>query len=1127
MRHFPAWLQSEVLLINHSNKCKFMEKFRNPKASRFFPDREGFALKKLFRMLRFTLFCFFLSLIQVMALDSYSQQTRLTLNEHDRRLEDVLKTIEDKTEFFFLYNRDLINVDQRVDINITNLSIKETLDELLKGTDIHYSVANRQIILSNLDNNSILLIQQQKSVTGKVTDSSGGPLPGVSVVVKGTTTGTITDADGKYILANIPANATLAFSFVGMKSQEITIKEKSTINVKLEEETIGLEEVVAVGYGTMKKSDLTGSVSSVKPQEIKAIQSSNALQSLTGRIAGVNISQNTGAPGSTMSIRIRGINSIQGGNEPLYVIDGFPTNQSMLLTLNNSDIESIEVLKDASSTAIYGSRGANGVVLITTKQGKAKKTQIDFETSYGIQTLRKKMDLMDAKEYAMFVNETLINSNLSPYFSQEAINSMGDGFDWQDALFRSAPEKKVSLNLNSGNEKTQFSMGGSIFNQDGIIKRSDYNRYSLVLNLNHSISEKLSVNVSGKLSYVDTDRKDSGGGNRGGGIIGGTLSGPPTVSPYNEDGTYRDLRTAYPFMSNSISNSISELNEATSNRKENKILINASLIYKPIPELTIKLSGGVADNNTNSSSYSTNKSLGGYSTASMGTGSYRSLLNENTISYDKTFNQKHKISLLAGFTYQDFVNTSLSGSGTGYVSDITEFYDLGAAITPGIPSSGYSKSSLISALTRVNYVYNDKYLATLSFRGDGASQYSEGDKWGYFPSGALAWRMSNEDFFKGVPYITNLKLRASWGVAGNQAIGAYTTLNTLSSGNSVFGDGLHVTYAPGTRLPQNLKWESTVTQNIGIDLGLFENKVNLTADYYIKNTNDLLNTVGLPLSMGYTSTIQNIGKMQNKGFELGIDANPLNGDFKWNINFNVSINRNKIKKLYNNQDILGGSIDVNLVQDYINILREGQPVGRFWGYLEDGYDEKGQIKFKDLDGDKQITLKDKTYIGDPNPDFIYGLQSNMSYKNFELTFFLQGSYGNDIFNVSSINSTLDYGIGLNMPREVYLNHWTPDNVNAKYPIPKVSTNVKASNRFIEDGSYIRVKNIELAYNMNPRKMGMDHIRFYVSGQNLLTITGYSWWDPEVNSLGSAISQGIDYYTYPTAKVISMGIQVRF
>ena len=1081
------------------------------------------ALKKTFLIMRITTVLFLVCLMQTFALESYTQTSRISISFQDMKLEKILLEIENQSRYRFAYNKNEINVDKSYSVNLQNSEIDAVLKGLFEDTDISYTVVDRQIVLSK----GAAFQNQPKTVSGKVTDSSGSPLPGVTVVVKGTTQGTITDDVGNYTIANIPVDGALMFSFVGMKTQEISVSGKASINVILAEDAIGLEEVVAVGYGTMKKSDLTGSVSSVNAQEINAIPSSNVLQSLTGRIAGVNISQNTGAPGSAMSIKIRGINSIQGGNEPLYVIDGFPTNQTMLLSLNNSDIESIEVLKDASSTAIYGSRGANGVVLITTKQGKIKKTQVDVETSYGVQTLRKKLDLMNATEYAMLTNETLINGKLAPYFSQEMIDNLGEGFDWQDELFRTAPEKKISVNLNGGNEKTQFSLGGSIFGQEGIIRRSDYNRYSLVLNLNHALSEKLSINVSSKLSYVDTNRKDGGGGNRGSSLIGGILSGPPTLTPYNEDGTYRELKTAYPFISNSISNPINSLNEASSNRKENKILINASVIYKPVSELTIKIAGGIADNDAISNSYLTNKSLGGYSSASMGASRYRSLLNENTISYDKTFNQKHKLSMVAGVTYQDFVNLSLSGSGTGYISDVAENYDLRAAITPGIPQSSYSKSSLISGLARLNYIYNDKYLATLSFRGDGASQYSNGDKWGFFPSGALAWRVSNEDFFKSVTHISNLKLRASWGVAGNQAIGAYTTLNTLSSGNSVFGDGLHVTYAPGTRLPQDLKWESTVTRNVGIDLGLFSNKINLTADYYVKNTKDLLNTVGLPLSMGYTSTIRNIGEMQNKGFEFSVDAIPFKGNFNWDLNFNISFNQNMIKKLYNNQDILGGSIDVNLVQDYVNILREGQPVGRFWGYIEDGYTENGQIKFADLDGDTQITLKDKTFIGDPNPDFIYGLQSNMNYKNIELTFFIQGSYGNDIFNVSSINSTLDYGIGLNMPREVYLNHWTPENVNAKFPIPKVSTNVKASDRFVEDGSYVRLKNIELAYYMNIKKMGIDQFRVYVSGQNLLTITDYSWWDPEVNSLGSSISQGIDYYTYPTAKVISLGIQARF
>lgn len=1101
-------------------KYKFMKK-------KWFNAERHCSLFKWLRIMKLTLFFLLAALLHVSA-SVYSQQTKFNIVLRDASVKEVLKQIENQSEYFFLYKNENIDVNRVVNIDIKDKPVEYILDELFKGTSVTYEIVNRQIVLVDKGrNNPFPVIQQQKSISGKVTDSTGAPLPGVTVIVKGTSNGTITDNEGAFSISNVPTEGVLVFSFVGMKTQEVNISGKTSITIKMAESTIGLDEVVAVGYGTMKKSDLTGSVSSVQSKDINTTKSSNALQSLAGRIAGVNISQNTGAPGSTMSIRIRGVNSIQGGNEPLYVIDGFPTNQNMLLSLNNSDIESIEILKDASATAIYGSRGANGVVLITTKQGKAKKTQVIFESSYAVQSIRKKMDLMDATEYALFINEQLANKNLDPYFSQEDIDGFGKGFDWQDALFHQAPQKNVSININGGNEKTQFSLGGSMFLQDGIIRRSDFSRYSVVMNLNHTISDKLNVGVSNVLSYIDTNRKDSGGGGRGNGTIGGALAAPPTLTPYNEDGTYRNLLTAYPFISNSMSNPVNILNEVSSNRNENRILLNAFVLYKPIQELTVKISGGISNTDYQTNIYRTNNYLGAESYASMGASRARSLLNENTVTYDKTFNEKHRFSAIAGLTYQDFVNTSLSGDGTSYISDVTENFDLGAALTPGIPQSGYSKSNLFSVLTRLNYVYNDKYLATFTFRGDGASQYSDGQKWGYFPSGALAWRVSKEKFFKSISAISNLKLRASWGKAGNQAISAYTTLNTLSSGNTIFGDGTYVTYAPGTRLPQNLKWESTATTNLGVDLGFLDNKINLTADYYIKKTTNLLNTVGLPLSMGYTSTIQNIGEMQNKGLEFGIDATPFSGNFKWNLNFNFSINRNKIVKLYNGQDILSANINVNLVQDYINILREGEPVGMFWGYQEDGYDDSGNIKFKDLDGDTQITSKDKTFIGNPNPDFTYGLQSSMSYKDFEFTFFVQGTYGNDIFNASSISSTLDYGIGLNMPEDVYLNHWTPENTNAKYPIAKVSTNVKVSDRFIEDGSYLRLKNVELAYNLGIKKFGMDNLRIYVSGQNLLTLTKYSWWDPEINSLGSAINQGVDYYSYPTSKSFTIGLQARF
>lgn len=1090
-------------------------------------------LLKILRTMKLTLILICgLGLLSSVAENSYAQTAKLTLELKNTSIKEVLLYIEDHSEFAFMYDNNKVDVTRKVDINVKDENIGSILDQLFDKGQITYQTIGRHIIIVPKENPTEKITgqqqQQQKTVSGKVTDTRNLPLPGVTVVVKGTTQGTVTNADGSYSITNIPSDATLQFSFVGMKTQEVAVGNQTSINVVMEEETIGIEEVVAIGYGTMKKSDLTGSVGQVKSEEIQSVVSANVLQSLSGRVSGVEVKQNHGAPGAPVSIRIRGFNSIQGSNEPLYVIDGFPT--SNLSILNNSDIESIEILKDASSTAIYGSRGANGVVLITTKQAKVGEARIDFETSYGIQTLRKKMELMNASEYATFINEVRVNDKREPYFAQEQIDSFGKGFDWQDMLFQKAPITTTSLSINGGNNNTKYFLGGSLLNQDGIIKTGFYDRYSVSTKLSQNFSDNFSINFSSMLSRNETDGRHPLGGNRGSGIIGGTLSAPPTLTPYNDDGTYRNLLTSYPFISNSITNPINSLFEQERIQRTNMVLTNIDLIFKPFSELTIKLTGGLENQDQRTDSYISNNILSGNAVANVGTVQTQSMLGEITADYNKTFEQKHTISAVAGVTSQEFKRTSLSsGSAMGFISDVTETYDLSAAEVPGIPTSGYSKSTILSVLARVNYNFDDRFLATMSFRADGASQYSEEDKWGYFPSGALAWRISNEDFFREVTLISNLKLRASWGVSGSQAIGSYSTLNLLYSGTTVFGQDLHLTYSPGTRLPGNLKWETTESKNFGLDLGILENRLNITADYYQKNTRDLLNTVGLPLSFGYNSMIQNIGEMQNRGFELGVDAVALTGKFDWNVSGNISFNRNTVTKLYSGQDILGGAINVNLVQDNLNILREGEPVGRFWGYLEDGYDENGAIKFLDLNDDGKITVDDKTFIGDPNPDFIYGFNSSMGYKNFELTFFIQGAQGNDLYNISSINNTLDYGIGLNMPKEVYLDHWTPTNTDAKYPAAKTSTNVKASDRFVEDGSYIRLKNIELAYNLNFQKIYLKSLRVFVSGQNLLTFTDYSWWDPEVNSYGggNSVSQGLDHYSYPTSKTVTFGLRARF
>ncbi|MVM33162.1 SusC/RagA family TonB-linked outer membrane protein [Spirosoma sp. HMF4905] len=969
----------------------------------------------------------------------------------------------------------------------------------------------------------------EKVIIGKVSDERGEGLPGVSVLIKGTQQGTTTNSEGSFKLAMPDEPSVLVFSFVGYLTQEIAVGNQTSLAITLHVDQRSLDEVVVVGYGTVKKSDLTGSVSSVKGTDISAFPSANVMQGLSGRASGVQVKQNTGAPGGTVSVRIRGTNSIQGSNEPLYVIDGFPVSGQPLM-LNNSEIESIEILKDASAVAIYGSRGANGVVLISTKSGKEGKMRVDYESNYGSQQLRKKIELMNAQEYATFYNILSANQGTSPSYTQEQINSFGQGFDWQDFVFRKAPIQTHSLNISGGNAKTQFSVSGSYYGQDGIIKGSDYQRYGLRTNINHSISNKIKVAFSTTLSRNQTSRQNSGGGIQGQSLISASLVASPIQTPYNDDGTYRVLTSPLPII---VINPLNFINETSDKGFSNKVLANASLSFEPLNGLILKVYGGVENSDDRNDFYRTRNFFNQQSNASVTTTQFTSLLNENTITYSKNIGAKHKIVALGGFTYQDFVNTSLSASGTGFLSDVTESYNLAAATIPGIPGSSYAKSVLLSYLGRVNYSFNDRILATVSFRSDGSSKYSEGNKWGFFPSAALAWKVKEEPFLAKNDVISDLKLRGSWGRTGSQAIDAYATLNQLAVGKTVFGDALYNTFAPSTTLPGNLKWETTEQTDFGMDLAFLNNRIQVTADYYIKNTQDLLNSVQLPSSMGFTNTIRNIGIIQNKGFEFSVNGAVVNkGAFKWDLNGNIAFNKSKVVKLYGGQQILTGRVSVLIFDDNITMLREGEPMGVFYGYQEDGYDQKGSVKYKDINNDGVINTNDKVILGNPNPKFIYGLNSFMSYKGIDLSLFWQGSQANDIANISGIGNTLHYSWGMNMLKDVLNNTWTPENPNAKYPKVTMFQNINFSNRFIEDGSYLRLRNIELGYSLPTAKWNLTWIRnakIYVSGQNLLTFTKYSWWDPDVNSAGgaSSVTQGIDFSTYPVAKSYTVGLRVGF
>ncbi|MBC9930932.1 TonB-dependent receptor [Chitinophaga qingshengii] len=1071
----------------------------------------------------------------------YSQS--ISLSERNAPLEKIFRAIEKQTGYVFFFDHRLLDNAKRVTVDVKAVPLEEVLERCLRQQSLTWSIVGQNIVIEPADMTKkipapALPQEQQVEVSGRVTSTTGEPLPGATVVVKGGKAGIQTNADG-YFKLTVPRTAVLVISYIGYKPQETAATAKQPLQIRLEADVNNASEVVVIGYGTTKKSDLTGSVSQIKSADITAQPNTNVMQSLSGRAPGVRVMQNNGSPGGAISVRIRGINSIMGGNDPLYVIDGFPYNGNPTF-LQPSDIASIEILKDASSTAIYGSRGANGIVIITTKAGKKKETtNVEVTAGYTIQSVSKKMKLMNAQQYATLYNEQAVNDGQAPYFTKAQIDSFGlnPGTDWQDLVMHKAPIYNTSATVSGGTDKTRFSLSAGMFLQDGIVRNSDYKRYSIRGSVEHDISKIFSVSYNATLTRMDTRSQNSNPGNRGSDLISAMLMAPPTLTPYLADGSYRRLTTAYPFISNAIINPMIPINQVADRLKGDRVFSNAALTIKPWKDLSLRISGGI-DNLNDRGDYYANiePSTNSVGSASVRTTQSTSLLNENVLYYNKKLGI-HGINVTAGFTYQDYVKTTLDGSGTGFLSDVTKTGSLGSAGTPGVPASSYERWVLLSYLARVNYTLMDRYLFTVSIRRDGSSRYSPGNKWSNFPSAAIAWRAIDEPFLKGSSLLSDLKVRASYGATGSAAISPYQTMNQLKAGNTIFGDALYTALAPNIMLPGNLKWETTYQADFGVDAAFFNDKVRFTADFYQKRTKNLLNTVQLPASMGYRTTLQNVGEMENKGMEFAVDVDILKKEVTWNVNANISFNRNKIVKLYNGQDIYGNTFYTGSLNDYVNLLREGQPFGVFYGYVETGYTDKGNLQYADLNKDGKISADDKTYIGNPNPDFLYGINSVTSYKGFELSVFIQGSKGNDIYNLNKA-ATLDLGMGLNLPADVAYDHWTPENTQAKYPKITRSLNANMSTRFVEDGSYLRFKNIQLAYNIPLEKMHVKWFKkaqVYVSGQNLITITKYSWYDPEVNSFAylvapgaqSSVNQGIDYATYPTNKSVTFGIRCGF
>ncbi|MFD2941646.1 SusC/RagA family TonB-linked outer membrane protein [Flavobacterium notoginsengisoli] len=979
---------------------------------------------------------------------------------------------------------------------------------------------------------NFIMNAQEKKVTGKITSSEDLlGLPGANVYIKNSSVGASADMDGNYTVIVSEKNAVLVFNFVGFQTVEIPVGTKNVINVSLKPDTKALDEVIVVGYGTRKKSDITGSVSSVTAKELTAYPVLNAEQALQGRAAGVSVQTNNGGePGAPVKIRVRGGTSINASGDALVVVDGF-AGVSMPAP---QDIASIEVLKDASATAIYGSRGSNGVIMVTTKKGKPGKPVIEFSNSTSIQSVNNKLHLLNADQFAAYRKSFTTHT-------QGPANT-----DWQDLIYREGMISNTQLSFSGGSENMRYYVSGTYFNQDGVVINSGIDKYTIVSNLEADLSPKFKVGLNiftSKQNKEGIVSQTSAGGTGAAGVIASAYRFMPDKGIYNADGSYTTTAPIGDDIDNPYATAMENILETVS-------IVNRSNFfaqYQITKDLDFKTTLGLTDNNSQTGRFIPSTLIAGKNIkgeASVNNTRFSSFLTENYLTFKREIIDKGILTVLGGYSYQKNKNENSYAASRGFLTNTNSYRNLGAGTVFLKPDSGLSETELISAFGRLNFDYDDRYLLTFTARRDGSSSFSKNYKYGTFPSGAIGWNISKEAFLKDNKTISNLKLRASYGATGNPSIGAYSTLSRFSEIYYVSGDVI-VNAVQLTSLDNpNLKWETSYQQDYGIDLGLFDNRISITADYYKTITKDLLFNRPLPGVSGIASQLQNVGELENKGWELGINTkNFIGADFTWSTSFNISSNKNKVLKLADNKDLLINSAPGHFLATESQILRVGQPVGSFFGFVYDGVIQQGEPvlpgnfetiaggeKFKDVNGDGKLDSQDKTIIGNPNPDFIFGFNNDFTYKNLDLNIFFQGSQGGQILNYT----LMELASGNNNATTEVLDSWTPTNTDTNVPINAARTK-RITSRFVYDGSYIRLKNISLGYSLSENivsKIGLNKVRFYISAQNLWTITDYPGTDPETSYLNDTNSRsntnlGLDYGGYPNVRTFTIGLNVKF
>ncbi len=995
--------------------------------------------------------------------------------------------------------------------------------------------------------NLSLFAQEGYQLSGTVTDAANMPVPGVNVVIDKTTTGTATDFDGNFQL-EVKRGDILHFSYLGYVKESITITDQRQLNVVMVEDASQLEEVVVVGYGTRKKSDITGSVASVKSEELTAFPVLDATQALQGNAAGVFVqSNNGGEPGAPIDIKIRGNTSISASSDPLIVVDGFVGGTMP----QANDIESMEVLKDASATAIYGSRGSNGVIMVTTKKGRSGKLSVELNTSYSIQNTANKLDLLGADEFANYQNDIRANEGNSTPYPQGDYDT-----DWQDLIYTTGGISMTQLSFSGGSDNINFYASGNYFKQDGIVVNSGFERATFLSNVEAQVTEKfrLGMNLFGSTGTKDGVATQSDGSVSVGGddVISLAMRMAPDKGIYDENGDFSTNNT----VGDEVDNPYAVATQRTDETKSDVFRANLFANYDILESLTFKTTFGMSTENDSRGTYqpSTLRMTAGAAggRASITEARRTNVLSENYLTYNQEIG-KGVLTLLGGYSYQKSVTQTSFSEASGFVSDDFLFHNMGSAAIYLQPNSTYTETEIQSLFGRVNFDYNDKYLLTATVRRDGASNFAENHKYAVFPSGAIGWKISNENFLKDSQTVSNLKLRASYGVTGNPSIAPYQSLARYSTIYASLNGETVNAVTPDQPANPDLKWESSYQANFGIDLGMFNNRLNLSLDYYNIDTKDLiLANNGIPQYLGYINDeiLTNLGEINNRGFEIGLNTiNISNENFSWSTNFNWSKNQNEVVSLINGADIYGRAAPAYFSSGDTYVLREGEPVGLFWGYEYRGVYQGGELPegtatfpngvagdplFTD-DGNGQLDRADQTTIGDPNPDWTFGFTNNFRYKNFDLSIFFQGSQGGEIFNMTNVQL---FNGDANTTKDFYRSAWTPENTDTNTPRVGANTNREISSRFVEDGSYVRLKNLAIGYNFPTNlveRIGVDHLRLGISGQNLLTFTNYSGLDPEVNYYGASGNnntssntvQGFDFGNYPTLRTVTFSLNLKF